>query len=120
MNNGQGAVTSFYTLINHRLYRSCKGPKPLLNLTRIECLSKNNLQVEPSKAINDILQIRLKYCLSHIAYILCSAHSKRARPQNNAPNIIYFKTPSLHKLQFCFARSLQARSLRSNYSVLIC
>ena len=46
--------------------------------------------------------------------ILCSAHSKRTRPQYNALNKIYFKTPSVHILECCFARSLQARSVRSN------
>jgi hypothetical protein len=62
--------------------------------------------------INDILQIRLKYCMSYV--ILRSAHSKRTWPQYNALNKIYFKTPSMHILECCFARSLQARSLRSN------
>jgi hypothetical protein len=46
--------------------------------------------------------------------ILRSAHSKHTRPQYNALNKIYFKTPSMHILECCFARSLQARSLRSN------
>jgi hypothetical protein len=76
--------------------------------------------------------MRLKYCISHVAYILCSAHSKGARRQCNALNKIYlftytftgwetttaipiitaaphyFKTTSLHILECCFARSLQA------------
>jgi ribosomal protein S7 len=73
---------------------------------------KKNTKKLVQKLINDILQIRLKYCVSNV--ILCSAHSKRTRPQYNALNKIYFKTPSLHILECCFARSLQARSLRSN------
>jgi hypothetical protein len=60
-------------------------PKTLLNLSLsawVKIIYKRSKQ-------NDIFQIRLKYCMSHVAYILCSAHNKGARRQCNAQNKIY-------------------------------
>jgi hypothetical protein len=44
---------------------------------------------------------------------LCSAHSKRGRPQCNALNKIHFKTPLSAHIRMLL-RSLASRSLRSN------
>jgi hypothetical protein len=50
--------------------------------------------------------MRLKYYMSHVAYILCSAHSMRTRPQCNALNKIYLNLLSLHKLECCYMHIL--------------
>ena len=106
LSNVRSARAGKATAMENGLYRAENFTKPYA-----ECPSQNNLQVEASKTINDIFQIRLKYCMSHVAYILRSAHSKRARPQCNALNkIVYlFTLPSYLYIHWLLLRHVSLR-----------